>query len=213
MKFMKIDQAYFMPKTLLLILFLFCFVVSCKKANKATNPLDLVLASENIKIKRVIDSLDQYEVQIKFTQINRHNDSIIFKDYDFQVDDNNYFYPASTVKFPIAVMAMEKLNQLDSINKDTRFYIEGDTVETTFATDVSKIFAVSDNQANNRLLEFLGQDAINKNLKQRGIYPVRISHRLSIENADEITTKPVIIYLNDSTTSTLKAQSTLRLNL
>ena len=204
MKFMKIDQAYFMPKTLLLILFLFCFVVSCKKANKATNPLDLVLASENIKIKRVIDSLDQYEVQIKFTQINRHNDSIIFKDYDFQVDDNNYFYPASTVKFPIAVMAMEKLNQLDSINKDTRFYIEGDTVETTFATDVSKIFAVSDNQANNRLLEFLGQDAINKNLKQRGIYPVRISHRLSIENADEITTKPVIIYLNDSTTSTLE---------
>ncbi len=204
MKFMKIDQAYFMPKTLLLILFLFCFVVSCENTNKATNPLDHVLASENIKIKRVIDSLDQYEVQIKFTQINRNNDSIIFKDYDFQVDDNNYFYPASTVKFPIAVMAMEKLNHLDSLNKDTRFYIEGDTVETTFATDVSKIFAVSDNQANNRLLEFLGQDALNRNLEQKGIYPIRISHRLSVENADEITTKPLIIYLNDSTTAALE---------
>ena len=204
MKFMKIDQAYFMSKTLLLVLFLFCFVVSCEKTNKATNPLDDVLASENIKIKRVIDSLDQYEVQIKFTQINRDNDSIIFKDYDFQVDDNNYFYPASTVKFPIAVMAMEKLNQLDSLNKDARFYIEGDTVETTFATDVSKIFAVSDNQANNRLLEFLGQDALNRNLEQKGISPIRISHRLSVENADEITTKPLIIYLNDSTTAALE---------
>ncbi len=204
MKFMKIDQACFMSKTLLLVLCLFCFVVSCEKTNKATNPLAHVLASENIKIKRVIDSLDQYEVQIKFTQINRDNDSIIFKDYDFQVDDNNYFYPASTVKFPIAVMAMEKLNQLDSLNKDTRFYIEGDTVETTFAADVSKIFAVSDNQANNRLLEFLGQDALNRNLEQKGISQVRISHRLSAENADEITTKPLIIYLNDSTTAAME---------
>jgi len=184
-----------MSKTQLLILFLFCLVVSCEKKNQAANPLDHALASENIKIKRVIDSLDQYEVQIKFTQIYRDNNSIIFKDYDFQVDDNNYFYPASTVKFPIAVLAMEKLNQLDSINKDTRFYIEGDTVETTFAADVSKIFAVSDNQANNRLLEFLGQDALNRNLKQKGISPVRISHRLSTEHADEITTKPLIIYL------------------
>ena len=166
--------------------------------------MDHALASENIKIKRVIDSLEQYEVQIKFTQINRDNDSIIFKDYDFQVDDNNYFYPASTVKFPIAVLAMQKLNQLDSLNKDTRFYIEGDTVETTFAADVSKIFAVSDNQANNRLFEFLGQDALNSNLKQKGISPVRIAHRLSTENADEITTKPLIIYLNDSTTAALE---------
>ena len=193
-----------MSKTQLLLLFLFCLVISCEKENKATNPLDHALASENIKIKRVIDSFDQYEVQIKLTQINRDNDSIIFKDYDFQVDDNNYFYPASTVKCPIAVLVLEKLNQLDSLNKDTRFYIEGDTVETTFAADVSKIFAVSDNQANNRLLEFLGQDAINRNLKQKGISPVRISHRLSTENADEITTKPLILYLNDSTTMALE---------
>ena len=214
---MKIEQAYFMCKTQLLTLFLFCLVFSCENENKATNPLDHALASENIKIKRVIDSLDQYEVQIKFTQINRENNNLIFKDYEFQVDDDNYFYPASTVKFPIAVMAMEKLNQLDSLNKDTRFYIEGDTVETTFAADVSKIFAVSDNQANNRLLEFLGQDAINRNLKQKGISPVRISHRLSTDNADEITSKPLIIYLNDSTTVALEGSintspKTLKIN-
>lgn len=201
---MKNEHAYLMSKTELLILFLFCLLVSCEKVNKVVNPLDHALASENIKIKRVIDSLEQYEVQIKFTQINRDNDSIIFKDYDFQVDDNNYFYPASTVKFPIAVLAMQKLNQLDSLSKDTRFYIEGDTVETTFAADVSKIFAVSDNQANNRLFEFLGQDALNSNLKQKGVSPVRIAHRLSTENADEITTKPLIIYLNDSTTAALE---------
>ncbi|MBT8315389.1 MAG: class A beta-lactamase-related serine hydrolase, partial [Maribacter sp.] len=184
----------------LLILLLVCIVCSCEKEPNIDNPLAHILKSDNLKIKWVVDSLDQYEVQIKFTQIERVDDSVIFKDYDFQVDTNKYFYPASTVKFPIAVLALEKLNQIDSINRDTRFYVEGDTIESTFAKEVSKIFAVSDNEANNRMMEFLGQDAINQRLGQLGIKPVRISHRLSTDNADEITTKPLVIYLNDSTT-------------
>ncbi|NNK19150.1 MAG: hypothetical protein HKP49_08370 [Maribacter sp.] len=188
----------------LLILLLVCIVCSCEKEPNIDNPLAHILKSDNLKIKWVVDSLDQYEVQIKFTQIERVDDSVIFKDYDFQVDTNKYFYPASTVKFPIAVLALEKLNQIDSINRDTRFYVEGDTIESTFAKEVSKIFAVSDNEANNRMMEFLGQDAINQRLGQLGIKPVRISHRLSTDNADEITTKPLVIYLNDSTTATLE---------
>lgn len=188
----------------LLILFLVCIVCSCEKEPNIDNPLAHILKSDDLKIKRVVDSLDQYEVQIKFTQIERVNDSVIFKDYDFQVDTDKYFYPASTVKFPIAVLALEKLNQIDYINRDTRFYVEGDTIESTFAKEVSKIFAVSDNEANNRMVEFLGQDAINQRLGQIGIKPVRISHRLSTDNADEITTKPLVIYLNDSTTTTLE---------
>ena len=67
-----------------------------------------------------MDSVEQYEVQIRYTQIDRINDSIAFTDYDFPVDANNSFYPASTVKFPIAVLALEKLNQIDSLNRDTK---------------------------------------------------------------------------------------------
>ncbi|EAR00106.1 serine hydrolase [Maribacter sp. HTCC2170] len=192
-----------MIKNQLTIFLVFCITISCAEKSVIKNPIEYALTSENINIKRVVDSLEQYEVQIKLSQINRVKDSIIFKDYDFQVDESNYFYPASTVKFPIAVLAMEKLNKLDSIDMNTRFYVEGDSIETTFANDVSKIFAVSDNLANNRLLEFIGQDAINKNLELKGITPVRIAHRLSTENADEITTKPLIVYLNDSTTASI----------
>ncbi len=149
-----------------------------------------------------MDSVAQYEVQILYTQIDRKNDSVFFTDYDFQVADDHYFYPASTVKFPIAVLALERLNQMDTLDMHTRFYVEGDTIETTFAKSVSEIFAVSDNDANNRLVEFLGQDAINKGLHNKGIAPVRISHRLGVQN-DDITTKPLVVYLNDSTTATL----------
>lgn len=172
---------------------------SCSEPLLNSNLLEQALSSENPKIKRVMDSLDQYEVQIRYTQINRRNDSIVFTDYDFQVEENDYFYPASTVKFPIAVLGMERLNQTDSLNRYVRYYIEGDTLESTFAQDITQIFTVSDNLANNRLVELLGQDAINRGLKEKGIEPVRIAHRLGYHSED-LRTKPLIIYLNDSTT-------------
>ncbi|WP_420321958.1 serine hydrolase [Flagellimonas sp.] len=172
---------------------------ACLK-EQAVNPLVQILASDHPAIVKVMDSVGQFEVQIRYTQINRTNDGIQFKDFDFQVDKSNYFYPASTVKFPAAVAALEKLNEIDSLTMDSRFYIEGDSVETTFAKAISEIFAVSDNAANNRLLEFLGQDKLNTRMLDKGVGPIRIAHRLSTSDADNVTTKPLIIYLNDSTT-------------
>lgn len=180
----------------LLLLLLF----SCGGTNPITDPLQTVLASEHPKIKRVMDSIAKYEVQIRYTQIDRTQKGVHFTDYDFQVDAKNYFYPASTVKFPIAVLALEQLNQFDAIGLQTRFYVEGDSIETTFAKNTIDIFAVSDNDANNRFVEFLGQDAINKGLLDKGIRPVRIAHRLGF-HSDNMATTPLVIYLNDSTTS------------
>ncbi|AZQ58664.1 hypothetical protein EJ994_07560 [Maribacter sp. MJ134] len=189
-----------MKKLFYTLVMVFLTFISCQDNNRDENLLALALASEKPAIKRVMDSVDQYEVQIRYTQINRTGDSIHFVDYDFQVDDDYYFYPASTVKFPVAVMALERLNETDTLTRETRYYVEGDSIETTFAKDISQIFAVSDNLANNRLVEFLGQDAINKGLEEKGLSPVRIAHRLGY-HTDELTTKPLIIYLNDSTTT------------
>ncbi len=192
-------------KTKLTLLFLFIFIgISCTEKN-VENPLKTALSSTDVRIKRVMDALDQYEVQIRYTKIDRKNDSLIFTDFDFQVNDSNYFYPASTVKFPAAVAALEKLNELDSLHRNTSFYIEGDSVQTTFGRAVQEIFAVSDNAANNRLVEFLGQDDLNYRIKNLGVSPFRISHRLSTTNADDVTTKPLVIYLDDSTTVTSKS--------
>ena len=96
--------------------------------------------------------------------------------------------------------ALEKLNELDTLNLDSRFYIEGDSVETSFREAIKEIFAVSDNAANNRLVEFLGFDDLNTRIKNKKIGPIRISHRLSTPNADDVTTKPLAIYESDSST-------------
>ncbi|MEB8347369.1 serine hydrolase [Flavobacteriaceae bacterium KMM 6898] len=191
-----------LSKTYVFIFSILLTVICCKE--DIPPPKDLlayVLQSNNPKIKRVMDSIEKYEVQIRFTAVTRRNDSIILNDYDFQVNPENYFYPASSVKFPIAVLALEKLNESDTLTMDSRFFVEGDSVTTTFAKEITKIFAVSDNEAYNRLYEFLGTDEINSRLENRGIGPVRISHRLSTENADRTTTKPLVVYLNDSTLS------------
>ncbi|MFV1447571.1 serine hydrolase [Maribacter sp. HS] len=182
------------------LLFICCFIlVSCTAEQQNPNFLETALASTDISIKRVMDSIEKYQVQIRYTQIDRRNDSVLFTDYDFQVSDSVYFYPASTVKFPTAVLAMEKINQTDTLTINTKYYIEGDTIESTVADDVNEIFAVSDNLANNRLIEFLGFETINQSLKNKGIAPVRLSHRLGFHSED-LRTKPIIIYLNDSTT-------------
>ncbi|MFT6837736.1 MAG: beta-lactamase class A [Sediminicola sp.] len=180
-------------------------VISCKEdIPPPEDPLAFVLQSNNPNIKRVMDSIAKYKVQIRFTAVTRRNDSIILNDHSFQVNPKNYFYPASSVKFPIAVLALEKLNKNDTLTMDTRFFLEGDTTTTTFAREITKIFAVSDNEAYNRLFEFLGTDEINSHLENRGVGPVRISHRLSTENADRTTTRPLVVYINDSTLSNRK---------
>jgi len=178
-----------------LLLFIF---MSCDTSKDLINS---VLSSDNEKIKKVIDNLDRHEIQILFTEIKRdQNNKANFVDYSFQVDDSLYFYPASTVKLPVAILALEKLNEEENLDRNSKFYIEGDSLETTFTKEIEKIFAVSDNDAYNRLFEYLGQDAINTRLKSKGIN-ARISHRVSVENSDNITTKPLIFYLNDSTTT------------
>lgn len=174
-------------------------VISCDTHDKS--PLETALSSENEKIKTVMNNLENHEVQILYSEVKRgENTNVSFVDYDFQVDDSLYFYPASTVKFPVAVLALEKLNEQKVYNRNSKFYIEGDSLETTIAKEIEKIFAVSDNEANNRLFEFLGKDEINRRLHRKGLN-ARISHRLSTENSDDLTTKPLIFYLNDSTTT------------
>ena len=199
----------------LLLLISCIFLISCSSKEQNLNFLKTALSSKNPKIKRVMDSIENYQVQIRYTQIDRRNDSVIFTDYDFQVNDSNYFYPASTVKLPTAVLALERLNTTDTLTMNTKYYVEGDTIESTFKQDVSEIFAVSDNLANNRLVELLGFEEINNSLRKKGITPVRITHRLG-QHSDDLRTKPLIVYLNDSSTGIIKSilnKTPLELNL
>ncbi|GHM99437.1 hypothetical protein WSM22_09270 [Cytophagales bacterium WSM2-2] len=146
------------------------------------------------KFRKIIRHKDSLEVQIIYTQINR--DSLnrpVFKSFYFHVDSTRYFYPASTVKLPLVLLALEKLNRLniDGLDKYTPMFsdsvysgqisVKKDSTSESGLPSVAhytkKILLVSDNDASNRLYEFIGQKEVNASLKDKG-YNIRILHRL-----------------------------------
>ncbi len=187
-----------------LVLMLSFSLNSCKEHHQTINPIESALSSDLPNIKNIMDRLEKHEIQIRYTQIDRKNDSVILTDFDYQVNPNNYFYPSGTVQFPLAVLALEKLNTIKEFDMHTNFFVEGDSLETTIAKEIFKVFSVNDDEAYNRLFEFLGQDEINQKLNDKGIKYVRISERATTPNAADITTKSLVVSINDSTTQIIE---------
>lgn len=182
----------------------------------------------------ILKNRKKWNVQIIYTQINRDiNDNPTFKDYYFNVDSTQYFYPASTVKLPIALLALQKLNELSNtgITKNTSMitgaaysgqtatYNDPQTEDgrPTIESYIKRIFLVSDNEAFNRLYEFLGQQYINDQLHQKGYRDGQILHRLEVslsedenrhtnpinflDNNNKILYKQPLVYNNETYTS------------
>jgi hypothetical protein len=183
---------------LLLMSLVMSFLSSCISTKKYTSALDFALASKDKRLTEVFKSEKDYQVQILFAEVNRTAETVNLKEYRYQVDDNNYFYPASTVKFPIAVMSLEQLNQ-KGIDYRTSYKLVSDTLVTSFKKSVEEIFAVSDNVAFNRLYEFLGKDYINTTIHSKGIDQFRIAHRLSTSNANRLERSSLV--MNPNTTN------------
>ncbi|MGZ3854365.1 MAG: serine hydrolase, partial [Flavisolibacter sp.] len=134
------------------------------------------------------------------------------KNYYFNIDPKQYFYPASTVKMPTAIMALQRLNELKvpGLDRNTTMitdsaYSRQDAVyndpnsadgRPSIANYIRKIFLVSDNDAFNRLYEFLGQEYINNTLHKMGYDSAQIIHRLNIGRTEDENrhTNPVKFY-------------------
>jgi hypothetical protein len=164
-----------------------------------SNPLNLVLESQNPKIQVVMDNAREHELQIIYTQINRDKDGkISFQDYQYNVNSKNYFYPASTVKLPIALLAVEKLNSMNLTTDSIHFRFDEKRSSLHFQKEISKLFALSDNDAANNLIEFTGFDYINSKMKEKGLVPFSLNHRLSSTNSSNKITSSILLYKNDN---------------
>jgi hypothetical protein len=73
------------------------------------------MSSSNPSIKRVRQQLKKHEVQIVLTEINTEQPTApqLLRS-SFQLDEEHYFYPASTAKLPIAALTLQKLNELNT---------------------------------------------------------------------------------------------------
>ena len=172
-----------------------CILFSCSPPFSEDEHLLLsLMESESAKFQEILQKADSLEVQILYTQINRDvKNRPTFKSFYFRVDSANYFYPASTVKLPLVLLSLQKLNELNvkGLNKFTPMFLDSiysgqrsvkvDATEEnglpSIAHYVRKILLVSDNDAANGLYEFMGQRGANNELRSKG-YNIRLLHRL-----------------------------------
>ena len=184
-------------KKVVLIGCLFC-LFSCNRPD--ISPLEKVLWSAHPAMLKVLHDPEEFEIQILYSEIHRDSSGkVSFRDHEFRNAPSNFFYPASTVKLPLAVLAFEFADFTEKINIETPYKIRGDSLTHTIEDDVRQIFAVSDNQAYNRLYELLGRDFVNSRLQNLGLSPIRISHRLESENAGKAERDSLLFFTKQDT--------------
>lgn len=158
----------------------------------------------------ILKNRSAWNVQVIYTQVNRAADGTpSLVQHTFNIDTAKYFYPASTVKLPVVLLALQKLNELKQkgIDKNTTMITEkAESWQTPVYNDpttpdgrpsiaqyIKKILMVSDNDAYNRLYEFLGQEYINAQLHKKGYTDAQILHHLEVvlTEAQNRQTNPV----------------------
>lgn len=164
---------------------------------KTDDFLESLLKQYPLYFENILQHRKDLNIQVIYTQVNRGaNGMAALKNHYFNVNPGRYFYPASTVKLPIVLLALQKINELKEkgIDRNTTML-----TETSFSGQkavyndptspdgkpsighyIKKILMVSDNDAYNRLYEFLGQDYINRELQKKGYADAQILHRLEV---------------------------------
>ena len=156
-----------------------------------SNPIELVIKSDPF-LKEIIKDKEDYEIQVMLTKINHDNTKIDFQNYQYQHDENQYFYPASTIKLPIVVLTLKKINELRSKGSDitlkskiilnnvdnySNFKLQ-DSI-TSFQNLIADIFLVSDNSASNILIDFIGYNYFNDEMQNAGFDRTYLNHKFN----------------------------------
>lgn len=208
---------------ILLFLYIFWFFTFCTAAKRTITPtmnfktyraaatgpitrtdsyLENLLKAYPHYFDTLLANNETWQVQIIYTQIDRSpQNKPSFTHFYYNVNPSQYFYPASTVKLPAAILALQKLNKLNikGLDKHTTMIAEsgydGQSAvyndptspdgRPTIAHYIKKILLVSDNDAFNRIYEFLGQEYLNKSLRQKGYDSAEIIHRLNMVLTEE----------------------------
>jgi len=170
---------------------------------------DSILKKKSI-LKTVSTDAKIFGLQIIYTQINRDSKGFpTFKNFTYHLDSTNYFYPASLVKLPCSILALEKLNALQ-LHKEAYMFTDSSyacqysvTSDSTSLTGfpsvahyIKRMCLASDNFAYGRVYEFLGVDYLHERLTNLGYSNIRIRHRFDggCKELQHLTTNAVSFY-------------------
>ncbi|MFZ9027387.1 MAG: serine hydrolase [Crocinitomicaceae bacterium] len=130
-------------------------------------------------VDKVLNNQEEYKLQIQLS-ISQDDNSITTK-----IGNENYYYPASLVKFPTVLAVVHKLLEeglslddkivLDDVDiKGNKSFIRKTEKGISFKELIEKALVVSDNDYYNVLYHFIGPAYLNDYLKKRGFEDVLI---------------------------------------
>ena len=88
--------------------------------------------------------------------------------------DIGFFNPASTVKVSLASLVLETLAEL-AVTRQAEYRVAGSNRWYRFEEDIRRTLVISDNEATNRLILWLGFDNINHRLAQKDLPQLTIN--------------------------------------
>jgi len=153
---------------------------------------------------RVLARPDFYRLQVSLVRVRRDAQGRphLSRPQTYRLQPKEYFYPASTVKLAGAVFALEKLERLQrttpaltadspmrtdtAFQKQTPAWVDSsaDNRRASLGHYIHKMLIVSDNDAYNRLYEFVGPEELNAGLRRLGLRRARLTHRLSVGDGE-----------------------------
>ena len=156
------------------------------------NPIRSAFKKDDF-LRSILKDKDKYEIQILYTEVSKNTlGQTEFSDFQFQLNDQKYFYPASTIKLPIAVMTLSKINELRAVGSNISLkskinlslinnkkeIIVKDSI-TSFQNLIADVFLVSDNSASNVLIDFIGYNYFNSSMSNLGFENTYLNHKFN----------------------------------
>ena len=224
---MRLLLPLLLPRRLLLLLVLLAGPAVTARAQRPANALRRVLRHDTAGLARVLARPAAYRLQIRYTRIRRDAAGRPhFRTTGYRLRPRQYFYPASTVKLAAAALALQKLRNLAPAHPglgpeaamltDSAFAgqsrVRRDSSAAggrpTVGNYVRKALIVSDNDAFNRLYEFVGPAELNRELARLGLRGSRLLHRLSVGDQEPGSrhTNPVRFFADTVATQRLYEQ-------
>jgi len=161
-----------------------------------------LLAEGGPALKAVLAAPEKYRFQVLYGVIKApEKGTPTLERHGFRADAE-YFFPASTMKVPLALTGCERLPAMraagrPSLDREASLQFfpqsgEGDPYVTTLAREVWRAIIVSDNAAANRLLAFVGHREANETLWSLKLASARLHDGFSMASSDVRTASPRI---------------------
>jgi hypothetical protein len=180
------------------------------KKNKAPELIESLMKTDPGSFSTLLKKQEAFRLQIIYTIINRDSTGLpVFTEYRYGRNPFPYFYPASLVKLPVSLLALEKINALQEtgVNSESAMQtlkagncqieaLHDSTAldnQASIAHYIKKMMLVSDNDAYSRTFEFLGYENVNKRMHALGYNDARIVHRFDpwCNQKDNLCSNPI----------------------